>query len=152
MENLQTFENPDETFNVVPYDSGIFNLEMGDVYFYASEDMSDEEIIEWGEDQGYLDNEEDGYMDEDGNPMVDSLRDLKRSHEEDYLPTHATPSGRAFLYFEEIDLPESIKVQVVDGLYPGNDWQGVIIESKDQLVLLQEYLLEKGIKVNFILE
>ena len=82
--SLLVFENPDKKINAVDYyKNEEYNLEIGDDIIYESDDMSDEEIIEWAEDHGYLE-EEEGYVDEDGDPNIESLRELKRTNEEEY--------------------------------------------------------------------
>ena len=81
--SLLVFENPDKKINAVDYyKNEEYNLEIGDDIIYESDDMSDEEIIEWAEDHGYLE-EEEGYVDEDGDPNIESLRELKRTNEEE---------------------------------------------------------------------
>jgi hypothetical protein len=150
--SLLIFEDPDQNINAVDY-SNIeeYSLEIGDDIIYESDDMTDEEIIEWAEDNSYLE-EEEGYIDEEGNPYVESLRRLKRSNEDDYPPTYATPSGRAFLFFQEFDFPEEIDINFIDGYHPGNDWQGVIVKGLKNLINLQNHLHENGSRVNFIIK
>ena len=151
-ESLLIFEDPDQNINAFDYcKNEEYNLEIGDDIIYESDDMTDEEIIEWAEDNCYLEAEE-GYIEEDGNPYVELLRRLKRSNEDDYPPTYATPSGRAFIFFEKIDFPEEIDINIIDGYHPGNDWQGVIVKGLQNLIDLQKHLYENGSKVNFIIQ
>ncbi len=151
-DSLLIFDDPEQNINAVDYSNDEeYNLEIGDDINYESDDMTDEEIIEWAEDNSYLGAEE-GYIDEDGNPYVESLRRLKRSNEDDYLPTYVTPSGRAFLFFEKFDFPEEIDINIIDGYHPGNDWQGVIVKGLQNLIDLQKHLYENGSRVNFILQ
>jgi len=151
MEYLKVFDDPEITFNVIDYDKNAeYNLEIGEEFYYESDDILEKEIIEWANENGYLE-ESAGYLDVDGNPDIESIRSILRDHEESYPSASSTPSGRAFQYFEDIEIPQNIDLKIIDGLYAGNDWQGVIGRGLDNLLLLQTFLYQKGSKINFVI-
>jgi len=159
MENPKLIEYPDAemSFFAVQYDSSKeeYTLEEGDEFIYDEpEELDDDEITEWAKEYGYL-NEEEGYILEDGSIDFDSLRSTKidqdQRWQEEYPPTNASPAGRAFSYFENTGFtyPEDVKISFIDGIHPGNDWQGVIVKGYDSLVRLQAFLMKNNCKVNF---
>ena len=159
MENLKLLEyaDADVSFYAIKYDTAEeeYTLEEGDEFIYDEpEELDDDEILEWAEDYGYLD-QDAGYVLEDGSIDFKSLRESKLEEDlrwqEEYPSTTASPSGRAFHYFQNTGFtyPEEIKIAIVDGIHPGNDWQGVIVKGYDSLINLQAFLFSKNIKVNF---
>jgi hypothetical protein len=84
------------------------------------------------------------------------LREMKYDHDVEIYsenpPSHATPSGRAYSWFErlQIELPQA--VQLVDGPYPGSNWMGVVVKNVESLIILQEFLENNGFQVNFDLQ
>ena len=159
MENLKLilFEDAEISFYATKYDSSEeeYTLELGDEFIYDEpEELDDDEIEEWAKDYGYLD-EDAGYILEDGSIDFDSLRSSKIEHDkswqDEYPSTTASPVGRAFYYFEKAGFtyPEDIKISIIDGIHPGNDWQGVIVKGYESLIRLQSFLFKQNIKVNF---
>ena len=159
MDNLKLIEFADAeiTFNANKYDSSEeeYTLEEGDEFIYDElEELDDDEILEWAKDYGYLD-QDAGYVLEDGSIDFKSLRESKIEMDlrwqEEYPSTTASPSGRAFYYFKNTGFtyPEDIKISIIDGIHPGNDWQGVIVKGYESLINLQSFLFSKNIKVNF---
>lgn len=155
---LNSYKEADNTFYVRKNGSDdSFTLEV-DIDFEPYEryegEWNDEEMKEWAEDQVYL-LEEFGYIKEDGSIDYEGLRETRWDEEEAIYnqspPSYATPSGRAFLWFEDLEIafPEDIELRIIDGYCPGNDWQGVVVEGYDSLVRLQEFLCQHGQKVNF---
>ena len=65
--------------------------------------------------------------------------------EEDYRMTAALD------WFKNLNLnfPEQIKIELIDGIRPGNDWQGVNIYGEKSLEEIQAFLKEQGVEVNF---
>ena len=145
---LIAFDNPDQEFIVLesPSSTSEYDLLDGDEVLYEADIMSDDQIMEWAEEGGYLD-EKYGYIKDNGDIDIDSLRDLIREEEETNCSRTATPSGRALFWFQNLGF-----VILIDGYAPGNDWQGVIAKNRDALVKVQKFLFENGIKVNFILK
>lgn len=154
---LQDYQDPDISFYAVKFykSEDEFNLQLGEEYIEESESMDDNEIIQWAKGAGYLNDEdwakEEGYINEDGSIEIESLRDRKRNWEQDYPSTSASPAGRAFLWFihKRFSFPEDLNLKFVEGLHPGSDWQGVVVNGYDSLIELQSFLLNTGIKVNF---
>ncbi len=116
------------------------------MYYPEPEDLSDEELRTWAIESGYSEEEAS-----DIELMRESKIEEEMAHFENYTPSYATPNGRAFLVFEELGLefPKEIKISVIDGPSPGCDWQGVIVEGKQSLIRLQEFLEEQDIKINY---
>jgi hypothetical protein len=159
MDNLRLIEYEDAeiSFYAIKYDSSEeeYTLEEGDEFEYDEpEELDDDEIKEWAKEYGYLD-EDEGYILEDGSIDFESLRECKikvdQSWQEEYPSTTASPAGRAFNYFENkgFEYPDDIKISIIDGIHPGNDWQGVIVKLYDSLIRLQSFLIKSNIKVNF---
>lgn len=157
MTELQNFTDADMSF-YAESDSSCnpsFYLHEGDeIYDEIEDNYTDKEILKWAKEIGYL-AEEMGYINEDGSVDIESLREARldedRIHFEEYPPSNATPSGRAFLWFNDLNFsfPPEIDIEIVDGPNPGNVWQGVIVKDYESLVRVQSFLLSKGIKVNF---
>lgn len=153
-QDLTYFPEPDVEFRAVHYSTKEdYNLEIGEDFTYDADTMSDEEIREWAEQDGLLD-EDSIYMDEDGEPYIEDLREKKRDREDKYPKDHTYPSGRAFLWFSRsgIRFPKNFGVSIVDSPGPGNDWRGVVVKNYDALKNLQELLLSHSVKANFIIE
>jgi len=152
---LETFDSPDEVFYTFryEYDPEKFYLEIGTEFIYTTDSLPDEEIEYWAKKNEYLDDPEDGYILEDGTPDFNSLRERRKEYEDEYPDTDSYPSGRAFLYFENLDfeLPKNIDVRLVEGPHPGNDWHGVVVNGEETLRQLQNYLKTQEIEVNFIM-
>jgi hypothetical protein len=135
-----------------------YNLELGDEFNNNEpEELDDEEIEEWANQNGYLDNNED-YILEDGGIDFDALRLIKQSYDEecqdDYPSNNSYPSGRAFDWFSKnkFKYPNDIEISIVDGDHPGSGWRGVAVTGYDSLVKLQLFLFKNNIKVNFEIE
>lgn len=145
---LKRFAEADYTFKVISENhSDRFDLEIGDeVYYPEPEEFSDEELKTWAIETGYSEEEAS-----DIEFMRECKMEEENAHFEDCPPSYATPNGRAFLAFEEmgLDFPDNIEISVIDGPSPGSDWQGVIVEGKQSLVRLQEFLEEQGFKINY---
>jgi hypothetical protein len=160
MEELKKFENEDVVFYAIKNctDENEFFIEQGEDFIYDEpEQISDEELEEWAEENEYLD-DNSGFVLEDGTIDYKALGEFKREEDislyEEYPPSYATPSGRAFLWFDnlEIEIPKEIKIEIIDGPSPGNDWQGVIVNGYESLLGLQTFLFENNIKINFKLK
>lgn len=162
MDNLKLLEyaDADVSFYAIKYDTAEeeYTLEEGDEFIYDEpEELEDNEILKWAIENGYfeIDALDSGYILEDGSIDFKSLRQSKLEEDmrwqEEYPSTTASPSGRAFHYFQNTGFtyPEEIKIAIVDGIHPGNDWQGVIVKGYDSLIRLQAFLFSKNIKVNF---
>jgi len=65
----------------------------------------------------------------------------------------SSPEGRAYQFFEEncIDCPDDIEFDLIDSYFPGDNSYGVVVNGMESLIKLQDFLLAKGLKVNFIL-
>jgi hypothetical protein len=159
MEELKKFENEDVAFYAIKNstDENEFFIEQGEDFIYDEpEQISDEELKEWAEENEYLD-DNSGFFLEDGSIDYKALGEFKREEDissyEEYPTSYATPSGRAFLWFNnlEIEIPKEIDIEIIDGPSPGNDWQGVIVNGYESLLGLQTFLFENNIKVNFTL-
>jgi hypothetical protein len=155
MNILENYLNSDMEF-IASYNdiTGHYLIELGEDFIYLEEDeLNDNEILAWGRDNGYLED-----LGDDENKNIDELRSLKSSIDlaqfKESPPSYATPSGRAFDYFSnlEIEIPPEIKIFIVDGLHPGNDWQGVIIKNMESIVMIQKLLYLNGERVNFLLK
>jgi hypothetical protein len=148
---LEIYENPYEEFYAYLNDEGKYNLEIGTDFIYSTDSMSDLEILSWAKSYEYLDDPEDGYFLEDGSPDILALRERRKSDEEESPDAECYPSGRAFLFFEnlEFDFPDSIGIKIIEGPHPGNDWQGVIVNGEKSLESLQKFLKSKEVQVNF---
>ena len=152
--NLTYFENPEITFLARDNGDYTFSLEYGDDIIVDVEPATDFELIEWAEQEDLL-NPEEGYVNENSSINYDALRkvkyerDLELFHESP--PSFATPCGRAFLWFNslEIEIPKTLGVWLMDGYHPGNDSQGVVVDSANELYQLQAFLLENDLRVNF---
>lgn len=154
MIEFQHFENPDVEFNVVGYQSDELSIEEGFDYVLDVEECDDDEVMEWAEDNGYL--EDSNYKLKNGLPDLEMLRELKYDSDvESYNenpPPYATPSGRAYCWFEDLDFSLPKGIRLVDGENPASDWIGVVIRNEAVLVALQTILAENGLRVNFNLE
>jgi hypothetical protein len=147
-----TFDNSDIDFIAVKQmDQKGYSIEIGNDFIYLeTEDSSDEEVVAWALEYGFSEKE---LSDPENN--LDNLRALKARSEEEYYnldpPSYATPNGRAFDYFNNLDflIPEHIGINIIEGLHPGNDWLGVTAENFESLISMQSVLLENGIKANF---
>ena len=152
---LETFDSPNEVFYTYryEYDPEKYYLEIGTEFIYTTDSMSDEEIQYWAEKNEYLDDPENGYLLEDGKLDFNGLRERRKEHEDEYPDTDSYPSGRAFLYFENLDfeLPKNIDISIVEGPHPGNDWHGVIVNGDESLKKLQMFLRTQDIKANFLM-
>jgi hypothetical protein len=146
------FDNSDIDFIAIKQMDQIgFSIEIGvDFIYLETEDSSDEEVVAWALEYGFSDEE---LADPENN--LDNLRALKARSEEEYHhldpPSYATPHGRAFDYFHNLDffIPEHLGINIIEGLHPGNDWLGVTAENFESLISLQTVLLDNGIKANF---
>ena len=160
MDELIKFENEDIVFYAIKNstDENEFFIEQGEDFIYdEQEQISDDELEEWAVENEYLDGNY-GFVLEDGTIDYKALGEFKRKKDiaiyEEYPPSYATPSGRAFLWFDELEIkiPKKIDIEIIDGPSPGNDWQGVIVNGYDSLIGLQTFLFDNGIKVNFIVK
>jgi hypothetical protein len=105
MEYLEEYDDPEITFNVIDYDKNAeYHLELGEEIYYESDDMPDKEIIEWANENGYLE-ESAGNLDVDGKHDIESIRNIRRNYEESYPSASSTPSGRAFMYLKISKFP-----------------------------------------------
>lgn len=127
------------------------SLEIGTDIYYETDDMSDDEIIDWATDNGYLGEEEEDYLKEDGTLDVAYLRSVLKGEEEDNLQAESTPSGRAYNFLNKncTDCPADIKFELIDSFHPGDNSYGVIVNGIGSLLSLQQFLFAKGFKVNF---
>ncbi len=155
---LNSYKEADNTFYVRKNGSDdSFILEV-DIDFEPYEryegEWDDEDMKEWAKDNEYL-SEDAGYLKDDGSIDYESLRETRWDEEEAIYnqspPSYATPSGRAFLWFEDLEfsIPEDIELNLIDGYSPGNDWQAVMVKGVDSLIRLQDFLVDNGLKVNF---
>ena len=158
MNTLKKHTQADITFfaTKINEDDIEFTLEEGTEFIYDEvEKLSDKDIKQWAKEEGYL-SKNSKYITQYGVVNFDALRKLKNEDDklwqEENPSTNATPIGRAFNWFIEKDFefPHDIGIEIVDGIHPGNDWQGVNINNYESLVKLQFYLEKKGFKVNFI--
>jgi hypothetical protein len=145
---LKRFSEADYTFRVISEKkSERYDLEIGDeVYYPEPEELSDEELKTWAIESDYSEEEAS-----DIELLRKSKMEQENAHFENNPPSYATPNGRAFLAFEQmgLDFPDDIEISVINGPSPGSDWQGVIVEGKNSLVRLQEFLEEQDIKINY---
>lgn len=148
-DELIIFNDPDMEFNVTDSLSNELYLENGIDFIVMLDESSDNEIIEWAENNVYIDD----YLNDDGSLDLDALRDIKE--EADLLeynenpPAYATPSGRAFEWFENLGLILPKDVKLIDGEHPGSNYRGVCIKNINYLFSLQKFLFVKGYRVNF---
>jgi hypothetical protein len=152
--DLIYFPDAEIEFRAVHYSSKEdFSLELGDEFIDETDEMTDEEIKDWADGNGYFD-DENNYIDEDGVIDYDRLREHKKIQEEDYPVNDSYPSGRAFDWFSKLgfDFPSEIKISIIDGDSPGRDWRGVVVDDYNSLKLLQDYLFSKSVKINFIID
>lgn len=152
LNKLITYEDSDAEFNVMDSLSEELYLEEGTDFIVVLDENSEDEIIEWAE---YMEITED-YRNDDGSVDLDSLKTLKEEADlVDYNenpPSFATPSGRAFEWFENLRIALPNGVYLIDGPHPGSDWRGVSIENISHLLPLQKFLFNEGYKVNFHLD
>ena len=138
-------------FIVSQFNVNQFSIEEGTEYYVDVEESSDEEVIDWAEENGYL--EDPNYLLPDGNPDIEILKESKFDADvqffNEYPPAYATPSGRAYSWFEQLGIKFPKGIELIDGPYPGNDWLGVVVTNHEALTLLQQSLEENGYKVNF---
>jgi hypothetical protein len=141
-------------FHVSRFDDEQLSIEEGTDCFVDVEESSDEEVIEWAEENGYL--EDPDYLLPDGSPDIERLKESKFDADvqifNEYPPAYATPSGRAYSWFEKLAIKFPKGIELIDGPYPGNDWQGVVVLNHETLILLQKFLEDNGSKVNFYQE
>ena len=154
MEKLKVFQKPDINFNAVEYLSDQLNIEEGEEYIMDVEESTDEEVLEWAQDNGYLDDSD--YLLDNGKLDLEQLRELKydldvESYNEN-PPLYATPSGRAYGWFEDLEFSLPDGIDLVDGPYPGSDWRGVVVKDLKTLIELQMFLETNGFKVNFTIQ
>ncbi len=150
---LKIFSEPDESFFAIKNDpdKNEFNLEEGDHFILGYEIVDELELRQWTWSQGKL-------VKNDGQELIpvdidyEKLAEIFLKFEKfTYLPAWTYPSGRAFLAFESIksDLPTDIRISIIAGISPGNNWHGVIINGTESLVKLQSFLEANDMKVNF---
>ena len=154
MDELKLFKKADMHFNAVEYLSEQLNIEEGDDYIMDVEASTDEEVLEWAQDCGYLDDTD--YLLESGKPDLEQLRELKYDSDVEFYnenpPLYATPSGRAYSWFEDLEIILPDGVDLVDGAHPGNDWRGVVVKDEQTLIVLQRFLETNGYQVNFTVQ
>lgn len=152
MNKLKVYELADIEFNIISHLNGELELELGDDNIELLDDCSDDDILEWAEENEYLD--DDTFTLEDGSTDINALRNLKQEEESgnywENPPTYATPSGRAYQWFEDLNITLPQGIYTIDGDHPGNNSYGVTADSIDNLVKLQQILEDNSIKVNFI--
>jgi hypothetical protein len=146
------YENPDIEFNVlVDPLSDLLYLDEGIDFVVLLDENSEDEILEWAENNELIDE----YKDDNGSLDLDSLKELKEEADlEGYNenpPTFATPNGRAFDWFNDLGIILPDGVHLIDGPHPGSDWQGVSVKNESCLLTLQQFLFTEGYKVNFYL-
>jgi hypothetical protein len=147
---LKSYPQPAETFYFrIESDEGeLILFDTGEIW-YDCDDLSDEEVIDRALSYGYEDEE---LLDENGQPDIPFLRDHLRELEAEDLPIHASPYGRAMQWFEENTTKQErkeLKIELIDGYAPGQDWSAVYVKNLASLVCLQAWLELKGIRVNF---
>jgi hypothetical protein len=149
MIELKTYKDPNMEFNVVGCLSDKLYIEEGDDLIVDLDEYSDNEILEWAEENEMIED----YTNEDGSVNIEQLRDSKQDedieHYNENPPSYATPNGRAYNWFEDLGLIMPDGIAVVDGPHPGSDWQGVVVNNLSSLVVLQDFLEIAGYKVNF---
>jgi len=145
---LKSYENPDMTFFAVKddWDNSYQIKDMGP-RIRESDNFNTDDLEFWAGMKGLI--EDDYYYLEDGSLDFDKLRDAKQYEEEENPSDHELPSGRAFLYFEDIGIPEEINIEFVEGFHPGDNSIAVIAPGFQALVELQKYLEKIGKKINF---
>lgn len=151
MDKLKVYEDSGIEFNVSNSNDEL-NIEMGDDFIILDDDdCSDDDVLEWAEENEYLD--DDTFLLEDGSPDIDALRELKQEDDTNtYLenpPIYATPSGRAYQWFENLEFGIPNGIDMIDGYHPGNNSYGVAVKNIEVLVQIQQFLEENGMKVNF---
>jgi hypothetical protein len=149
---LKIFNEPDESFFAIKNDpdKDEYNLEEGDHFILGYEIADDQERKQWVWSHGRL-VKNDGLETPiaiDFNKMSEAFIKFEKLT---YLPAWTYPSGRAFLAFESIksDIPSDIKLSIIAGINPENNWHGVIISGYNSLVQLQSFLEIHDMKVNF---
>jgi hypothetical protein len=146
---LINYENPDIEFIVTDSLSDELYLEEGTDFIVILDENSEDEIMEWAENQELIDD----YRNDDGSLDLESLKTLKEEADlveyNENPPHFATPSGRAFEWFENLKIILPNGVHLVEGPHPGSDWCGVSITNIDHLLPLQKFLFTEGYKVNF---
>ncbi|MBP7507448.1 MAG: hypothetical protein KA807_06495 [Prolixibacteraceae bacterium] len=152
---LKLFEKADYEFIAEVLDEEI-SLKLGTDFFSEADMMTDEELVEWATDYGLFEDDDDNgdssYRNEDGSPNIESIREYKTEHEADSPMIWSSPEGRAFQFFEEncLDCPDYIEIDLIDSYFPGDNSYGVVVNGMESLKKLQDFLLEKGMKVNFL--
>lgn len=153
---LKLFEKADYEFIAEVLDEEI-SLKLGTEFFSEADMMTDKELVEWATDYGlFEDDDENGdssFRNEDGSPDIEFIREYKAEKEADSPMIWSSPEGRAFQFFEEncLDCPDDIEIDLIDSYSPGDNSYGVVVNGMESLIKLQDYLLEKGLKVNFLL-
>lgn len=153
---LKLFEKADYEFIAEVLDEEI-SLKLGTDFFSEADMMTDEELVEWATDYGLFEDDDDNgdsfYRNEDGSPNIESIREYKAEQEADSPMIWSSPEGRAYQFFEEncIDCPDDIEMDLIDSYFPGDNSYGVVVNGMESLIKLQDFLLAKGLKVNFIL-
>ena len=149
LNKLINYEDSDAEFNVVDSLSEELYLEEGTDFIVDLDENSEDEIIEWAENMELIED----YRNEDGSLDINSLKlykeevDLENYNENP--PTFATPSGRAYEWFENLGIVLPNGVYLIDGPHPGSDWIGVSVKNLNHLFILQKFLFNEGYKVNF---
>jgi hypothetical protein len=144
------YEDPDIEFHVIVDQlSDVLYLEEGTDFIVLLDENSEDDILEWAENNELIEE----YRNDNGSLDLDALKDLKEEADlVDYNenpPSFATPNGRAYKWFENLGVRLPNGVNLIDGPYPGSDWQGVEIRHKSCLFTLQQFLFTEGYKVNF---
>lgn len=151
-EALAEYEDPVVEFIAVP-DQGRVVLQIGLEEFSQFEEMSDEEIRQAAEKQGYLETTDLGYIDEQGVVDIERCRETLIEDEYSANITHAThtyPCGRAFNYFEESDLkiPDEIGLSLFEWGHLSPLYLAAVPDP-DSVVKLQKFLNSNGVRANF---
>lgn len=149
LKKLINYKNPDIEFLVIDSLSDELYLEEGTDFVVIHDENSVDDIIKWAENQGFIDE----YINEDSSLDFESLKSMKEEADlveyNENPPIRATPSGRAFDWFQKLKILLPNGVSLVEGSHPGSDWRGVTITNINQLQPLQKFLFKKGFKVNF---
>ncbi len=149
LKKLINYKNPDIEFNVIDSLSDELYLEEGTEFIVILDENSEDDIIEWADNQEFIDD----YRNADGSLDLESLKTMKEEADlveyNENPPNRATPSGRAFEWFEKLKIILPNGVYLVEGSHPGSDWRGVTLTNINQLQPLQKFLFKKGFKVNF---
>ena len=146
---IHPFSEPDIVLRLIPKDTKeCFSVEQGVDFIFPSDEMSQEDLIEYARQHDLLGEDYDYFL-EDGSFNYESLRDDIRVQEEDYPSTMSSPNGRAFDFLYGFAFPKDIRISLIDGDAPGRDYQGVEITGLDSIVALQRFLEAEGYEVNF---